>query len=334
MSILLFSFLLTTFAASPETGNSCQVEVIDDETFKIKSGDGQELIVLGHVHRTNVSIGAYSRAVANAAKSTGENEKRKWLKAIREFDFGVGEDVNVPNFYKKYAQPTDEKLNKLLKSEQIDFFGLELPYAMMEPIRLETQKSIETYTKLAREAYGSQYYKTQLKEDLLGMYGPNFYYAANRPAGPSAEGVESHTFVFSEVKNINSFYTAVSDINKFKNRQNEAAIKEIIELIEGPVFPGIGEPLKYEQALQQARTLSPADLYQKVQALVEIRKKLDKDNEQREDWALKTMKMRSNKKGLLMIGKSHLDSLKKKAHLFCNAKKHSHISEKAEVGPK
>jgi hypothetical protein len=308
----IFIFLSLCCACPSFAGDTCKSDVINGNVVQITSPDGTKLVVLGHNHRNYMALDKFSELIDEASKSAGKRmELQKKLDLIRSWN---GNDMQ--NYYKTEAGPTYEKLKELKQSNQVDFIGVEAPYVTMNSRMEKIKKSAEAYAKLVKEAYGSQYVADNLEKDLLGMFGPSWYFAINRPANLKTEGVESSLIEYRFGETYQKLGESLTKISAAKTEKN----KQTVELVLG-VITSTSQLNSTILPLAEA-TLKP-DLYKEVKIAAELRKKFDDTYALRDKWMLSSMKSRASKSGLLIVGQDHLGSMAASAEIFCNAPKHT-----------
>lgn len=239
-------------------------------------------------------------------------EIKKKLDAIRAWNNG-----DMGNYYESEAKKTYADVVRLTREHKIDFIGIESPFVTATTRVPNIQKMSALYAKLAKEAYGSHYVKDNLEKDLLGMVGANWYFAATPQSAHRAEGVESSLIEYRFGKNYVTLSEALNKLFDSKTPENKKSIEEIIGSLANTSSNNTA-------ILALARSKLAPDLFSEVERAAKARKEFDDDYQLREDWMLSSMKSRTDKTGLLIVGKNHIESMKAKAEYFCKAKKPAH----------
>lgn len=290
---------------------SCKVESLGQDAIKITStNDDMQLIVLGFNHRNYFALDKFSEMIEDAAKSSGNRvELTKKLDAIRAWH-----NNDMQTYYKNEAGPKFEQLQKLVQDNGVDFIGIESPYVTVGSRVPKIKASAELYTKLAKQAYGSQYAEGQLEKDILGMFGPNWYFTINNPKKLKAEGVESSLVEYRFVATYTALVQSLNKLNDSKTDQNKQSVDALVGILS--ITSAMNESVLKVAKLQ----LSP-EMYQEVEKAASLRKKFEDDIKLRESWMLSSMKSRADHVGLLIVGREHIVNMLKTPEEFCKTKK-------------
>lgn len=316
----LLGLIFYSALAFADTAN-CRLQVLDEDSFVITSvSDGSKLFVAGHRHKMFSEHDKYHELIQQAALV--ENDPKKLKEQLKKIVAWDGYALRFYGFFTGWSN--FEKLEKAIKTESIDFLGLEHSFDGSRDRLKQVAEDIKVYRRLVKKSGGNS---KDAELDLIGMLGPDWYVAAseNRPA--KVEGVESVFFLNNFVDADESLRSELAKMRDIHDPKTKALRAEILSFFTS----ADGTLAQREQLLRKAKTEMNLDLFAKIESIAALRDNVEKTWKGRNLNMLSHMKARTKKVGFLFVGKMHIFSMKRDYNVFCDAKRIDYpMAEKIE----
>lgn len=309
MKFIILGLLIPNFVFGNVLNARCIVESIDGNTFLIRdSADNLELIVVGHDHRNYFALDQFSKMIRDATQHRGDRVAlRRALDSIKSWN-----NNDMSNYFEKTSGPTLDKIVRLSRERRVDFIGIESPYVASAG-RIENIREIaNTYRELARDAYGSEYLSERVRRDIVGMFGADWYYATSQDSSLSIEGVDSSLLEKNFGDSFQNLVTAINALDAGKTNSNQLVLTGIIDALAQGLY-------NRSELLRRASDNLPPTLVEQVEKAVTARDKLRDSFNRRDLQMLRSMKARTNRTGLLVVGNTHIASLREQHAKFCES---------------
>lgn len=300
--------LMISSSYGDPTSPNCSVKSINNTLVIRDNADNSELIVVGHDHRDYETLDTFSKRIRSAAQQRGNHAAlRRALASIKRWN-----NNDARRYFQSTSGPVLNQISELVRNRNVDFIGIESPYVTASERIENIREASNLYTELAGEAYGIDYLRDNLRADLAGMFGADWYHATVPRNVPTTQGVDSSLLEQNYGDSFQDLANAVNTLDDGKNESNKLELTYIIEKLASGSYDSA------EILSKAKRSLTPS-LITQVEKALDARQRAGDAYKRRDLQMLRSMKARTNRVGLLVVGSSHLNSLRNQYTTYCQS---------------